>query len=102
MNRNRAAPVLVVVLNLVLAASALAAEATGKVVWVDHKNSSLLLECPDKGCLTIPGAKPGETYSFAFPATLKTQMAGLKEGETIKIVYDENKDQGYVITAVSK
>lgn len=82
--------------------AAFADEATGKLVWVDEKNSSLLLECPEKGCPTIPNAKAGETYTFVIPAKLKAEVAALKEGETVKVTYDDGKEKGYVITAVSK
>ena len=76
-------------------------EATGKVVWIDEKNSSLLLECPEEGCARIPNAKPGETYTFVIPAALKSRVVALKEGVTVTIVYDDGKDKGYVITAVT-
>ena len=81
--------------------AAAADEATGKVVWIDKKNSSLLLECPDKGCPQIPNSKTGETYTFVIPAGMKKKVASLKEGQTVKIVYDDGKDKGYVITAVN-
>jgi hypothetical protein len=85
----------------VLSTAAVADEATGKVVWIDEKNSSLLLECPDKGCPQIPDSKPGETYTFVIPLNLKTKVASLKEGQMVAIVYDDGKDKGYVITAVN-
>ena len=81
-------------------ATAAADEATGKVVWIDKKNSSLLLECPDKGCPKIPDSKPGETYTFVIPAKLKKSVEALKEGQDVKLTYDDGKDKGYVITAV--
>ena len=84
------------------AAPALADEAVGKVVWFDAKHSSLLLECPDKGCPTIPNAKPGETYTFVVPERLKNEVAALKEGDTVKVVYEDAKEKGYVVTAVGK
>lgn len=77
-------------------------EATAKVVWFDEKNSSLLLECPDKGCPTIPNAKTGETYTFVIPEKLRKDVLAFKEGDLVKVVYDDAKDKGYVITAVSK
>lgn len=80
--------------------AALADEATGKVVWVDHKNSSLLLECPEKGCSKIPDAKPGETYTFVVPAKMKAAVTRLKEGQTVTLVYNDAKEKGYVITSV--
>lgn len=85
-----------------VAAPALADEANGKVVWFDKKNSSLLLECPDKGCPKIPDAKTGETYTFVVPAKLKKRVLAFKEGDVVKVVYEDAKDKGYVITAVSK
>lgn len=90
---------------LVVTSSAIAAfadEATGKLVWVDEKNSSLLLECPEKGCPTIPNAKAGETYTFVIPANLRAEVAALKEGDIVKVTYDDGKEKGYVITAVGK
>lgn len=83
-------------------AAAFADEASGKVVWIDKKNSSLLLECPDKGCPKIPDAKTGETYTFVVPEKLRKQVLGFKEGDMVKVVYDDAKGKGYVITAVSK
>ena len=82
--------------------AAFADEASGKVVWIDEKNGSLLLECPDKGCPQIPNAKPGETYTFVVPQKMRAQVYALKEGELVKIVYDDAKDKGYVITAVAR
>ena len=77
-------------------------EASGKVVWIDQKNGSLLLECPDKGCPQIPNAKPGETYTFVVPEKMRERVFALKEGETVKVAYDDAKEKGYVITAVDK
>ena len=83
-----------------LGTAAFADEATGKVVWFDSKNSNLLLECPDKGCPKIPNATPGETYTFVVPSKVKSAVGGLKEGQTVTLVYDDGKDKGYVIRAV--
>jgi hypothetical protein len=82
--------------------SARADEATAKVVWYDGKNSSLLLECPDKGCPKIPNAKTGETYTFMVPESLRKQVAEIKEGEVVKVVYDDAKEKGYIIQAISR
>jgi hypothetical protein len=84
-----------------LSGIAAADEATGKVVWIDEKNFSLLLECPDKGCPQIPNAKTGETYTFVIPAAMRKNVMALKEGQMVTIVYDDGKDKGYVITAVN-
>ena len=88
------------VVAALLPAAVFAEEVTAKVVWIDEKNSSLLIECPDKGCAAIPNAKPGETYTFVIPSALKTKVVALKEGETVKVVYEDRKDGGYVITSV--
>ena len=98
--RSLAAPVLGAVLATYCGMS-LADEATGKLVWIDERNSSLLLECPDDGCAKIPGAKPGETYTFVIPAALKPLVAALKEGAMVTLVYDDGKEKGYVITSFS-
>ena len=95
----RAAP-LAGAIALAMAGAAVADEATGKVVWHDQKNASLLIECADKGCPQIPDAKPGETYTFVVPDAVKKHVEALKEGQTVKVVYDNGKEKGYVITAV--
>lgn len=105
MHRIRPRTVAVPALGIALATLAtpvLADEAKGKLVWVDQKNSSLLLECPDNGCPKIPNAKTGETYTFVVPEKLRKQVRGFKEGDVVKVVYDDAKEKGYVITAVSK
>lgn len=79
---------------------AIADEVTGKVVWFDAKNSSLLIECPADGCPRIPNAKAGETYTFVVPAKVKPKVGALKEGQTVTLVYDDAKAKGYVISAV--
>lgn len=84
-----------------LCGAAVADEATGKVVWIDKVNSSLLLECPDKGCPQIPNSKTGETYTFVIPPGMKKKAESLQEGQTVTIVYDDGKDKGYLITAVT-
>ncbi len=104
MSHRRGRKLVVRLVGIVLASLssvAVADEATGKVVWIDEKNSSLLLECPDKGCPQIPNAKTGETYTFVIPLNLKKKVASLKEGQMVAIVYDDGKDKGYVITAVN-
>lgn len=85
-----------------LSAAAHAEEATGKVAWIDARNSSLLLECQENGCQKIPDSKPGETYTFVFPASLRSAILALKEGDVVKIAYDDGKEKGYVITSVTK
>lgn len=87
-------------LLLAVSGGALADEASGKVVWYDARNSSLLIECPDKGCPKIPGAKPGETYTFVVTAETRDAVARLKEGQTVTLVYEDGKDKGYLIRSV--
>ena len=75
--------------------------ATGKVVWVDSKNSSLLIECnTDISCKAIPSAKAGETYTFVIPESLKGSIKLLKEGQEVTVIYDDQKEKGYVLTGL--
>jgi dienelactone hydrolase len=85
---------------LALSYGALADEATGKVVWHDSRNASLLIECPDQGCSQIPGAKPGETYTFVVTPEVRDAVSRLKEGQAVTLVYDDGKDKGYLIRSV--
>jgi hypothetical protein len=80
-----------------LSSSALADEATGKVVWVDAKNSALLLECIANGCKQIPSAAVGETFSFSIPEKLKASAATLKEGQQITVAYEQAPQGGYAL-----
>lgn len=75
-------------------------DATGKVVWVDQKNNALLLECVDKGCAKIPGAKTGETFTFAIPASLKSATGALKEGQQVTVTYQAGQGTGYILVAL--
>jgi len=77
--------------------AALADEATGKVVWVDAKNSALLLECIANGCKQIPSAAVGETFTFSIPDTLKGGVAALKEGQQITIAYEKTQQGSYTV-----
>jgi hypothetical protein len=85
-----------------LCASALAEEATGKVVWVDMKNSALLLECAKDGCTKIPTAQAGETFSFAIPEKLKSSVVALKEGQQITVQYEQAKEGNYALVALKQ
>ena len=80
-----------------VSASALADEATGKVVWVDAKNSALLLECIANGCKQIPSAAAGETFSFSIPENLKASAVVLKEGQLITVAYQQSPQGGYAL-----
>ena len=82
--------------------SAMASDvATGKVVWVDSKNSSLLIECNTAiSCKAIPSAKAGETYTFVIPESLKGSIKLLKEGQEVTVSYDDQKEKGYVLTGL--
>lgn len=91
----------VAALLLLISAHAWAADVTGKVAWVDARNSALLLEClSEQSCAAIPSAKTGETYTFVIPSSLMAQVTALKEGQQITVTYDDLKERGYVLTAV--
>ena len=100
-HRSALAVILFLMLSA-LSAAARAEEATGKVAWIDARNSSLLLECHENGCPKIPDFKPSETYIFVFPASLSAAILALKEGDIVKIAYDDGKEKGYVITSVRR
>lgn len=101
-DRTRIALRFIMALGLAAPLSAIGAEVTGKVVWLDDRNLSLLLECPDKGCEAIPNAKPGETYTFVVPGPMKAAALALKEGETVTVVYEDAKERGYLISSFKK
>lgn len=83
-----------------LSQAARADDATGKVAWVDQKNNALLLECIDKGCPKIPGAKNGETFTFVIPAALKSKVGALKEGQQVTVSYKSTQDAAYELVSV--
>jgi hypothetical protein len=80
-----------------LCTAALADEATGKVVWVDARNSALLLECIADGCKQIPAAAKGETFTFSIPEKLKAGAVALKEGQQITIAYEKTQQGSYAL-----
>lgn len=86
------------------AASAKAAAHTGtlsgKIVWVDLKTSSLLVECQDDaGCKSVKGKK-GETHASVIPASLKGAAESWKEGSMVKITFEDLPDGGRVLKTV--
>lgn len=81
--------------------SSWAADATGKVAWVDAKNAALLLECvSEQSCAAIPSAKTGETYTFVIPSSLMGKVAALREGQQVTVSYEDLKEKGYVLTDI--
>ncbi|MEK7691693.1 MAG: hypothetical protein AAB425_11805, partial [Bdellovibrionota bacterium] len=61
------------------AAAAHGGELSGKVVWVDMKNSALLVECQkDDECKYMKGKK-GETFTFVIPDSLNGAAASWAE-----------------------
>ena len=80
-----------------LSTASLADEATGKVVWVDGKNSALLVECIANGCKQIPSAAAGETFTFSIPANLMAGAAALKEGQQITFAYEKTSQGSYAL-----
>lgn len=83
------------------AASVSTGELTGKVVWVDLKNASLLLECQDSdGCKAV-GGKKGETYPVSIPAALKNTATSWKEGGLVKVTFEDRPDGGRIMKSGS-
>ncbi len=79
-----------------------AAEASGKVVWVDTKNAALLLVCTKGGCKEIPKSKTGAMYTFIIPGKLKDAVHALKEGEPVKVMFEDRDGGGYTLTNVKQ
>ncbi len=78
-------------------------DATGKVVFVDTRNSALLLEAA-KGGGGIPGAKEGETFTFIVPAELQGAAGGLAPGDAVAVTFEEKegKDGPRTLKSVTK
>ena len=82
--------------------SAFAGQATGKVVWVDMKNSALLLVCLDKeGCKDIPKSKKGTMFTFVIPKGMKGAAESWQEGSTVKITFQDRDGGGWTLTSVN-
>ena len=83
------------------AAPAAANTMSGKIVWVDLKNSALLVECVDNdGCKSVQGKK-GETYTLVIPDGMKGTAASWKEGGQVKILFEDRADGGRSLRSVS-
>lgn len=73
---------------------------SGKIVWVDLKTSTLLLECQDQeGCKSVKG-KGGETHASVIPASLKGAAGSWKEGSMVKVTFEDLPDGGRVLKTV--
>lgn len=92
---------LLVVLTVLSHRPAGAAEATGKVVFVDSRHHGLLIEVPQDGG-GIPGAKEGETFTFVVPAPLSEAAKALREGEVVTVSFEEREKDGPRLVALEK
>lgn len=76
-------------------------EMSGKIVWVDMKNSALLVVCEtNEGCKDVQGKK-GETYTLIIPDSMKGRAASWKEGGMVKVVFEDRADGGRALKSVS-
>lgn len=74
---------------------------TGKVVWVDIKNSALLVVCQDTpGCKDVSG-KAGETYTLIIPPAMKKTAESWKEGGVVKVTFEDRADGGRSLKSVN-
>jgi hypothetical protein len=73
----------------------------GKIVWVDLKNSALLVVCEDDaGCKSVQGKK-GETYTLVIPESMKKSAGAWKEGGLVSVVFEDRADGGRTVKSVS-
>lgn len=78
----------------------LAGEMSGKVIWVDKKNSALLVECLETAaCKDVPGNK-GETFTIIIPDALKQAADSWKEGASVKVTFEDRAEGGRIVKAV--
>lgn len=81
--------------------TAYAGEATAKIVWVDLKNSALLIVCENtEACKDIPKSKKGEMYTFVIPNKLKGSAKSWKEGTMVKFSFKDREGGGWDLTNV--
>lgn len=82
-------------------AGAVSGTMAGKVVWVDLKNSALLVVCQDDaGCKDVSGKK-GETYTLIIPPAMKKAAEGWKEGGAVKVTFEDRDDGGRSLKSVN-
>lgn len=95
-------------LTVVLACAALgiagataAGEMRGTVVWVDLKNSALLIVCDeDAACKDVSGKK-GETFTLIIPEGMKQSATSWKEGGKVAVVFEDRDSGGRALKTVS-
>lgn len=75
-------------------------EMNGKVIWVDMKNSALLVECLETAaCKDLPGNK-GETFTIIIPDALKKAAESWKEGVSVKVAFEDRAEGGRTVKTV--
>jgi hypothetical protein len=74
---------------------------SGKIVWVDLKNSALLVECESNDACKSVGGKKGETYTLTIPEKMKGTAASWKEGGMVKILFEDRPDGARALKSVS-
>ena len=83
------------------AAAAAGGKMSGKIVWVDMKNSARLVVCEtNDGCKDVQG-KQGETYTLVIPDTLKGSARSWKEGGMVNVVFEDRADGGRTLKSVT-
>jgi len=85
-----------------LSATALAGEMRGAVVWVDMKNSAVLVVCEeDATCKDVQGKK-GETFTMIIPDNLRKDAESWSEGSRVAVVFEDRESGGRALKSVSK
>jgi len=82
--------------------TAIAGEMRGAVVWVDMKNSAVLVVCEDDaGCKDVQGKK-GETFTMVIPGDLRKAAESWSEGSRVTVVFEDREGGGRALKSVSK
>lgn len=92
---------LTIAAGLGIAGAAVAGEMRGTVVWVDLKNSALLIVCDENdACKDVQGKK-GETFTMVIPDGMKQAAASWKEGGKVAVVFEDRDSGGRALKTVS-
>jgi hypothetical protein len=84
-----------------ISGTAIAGEMRGVVVWVDMKNSALLVVCEDDaGCKDLQGKK-GETFTMVIPDSMKPAASAWQEGGKVTVVFEDRDAGGWALKTVS-
>jgi hypothetical protein len=85
-----------------LSVTAFAGEMSGSVVWVDMKNSAVLVVCDeDANCKDVQGKK-GETFTMIIPDNLRKDAESWSEGSRLTVVFEDRDSGGRALKSVSK